>query len=173
LAATAAAALGWTGFRLLSPECRRVIAAGGGGFSHTMKPVRALNDSALLARILVGFALAFLIGFERKLRGSPAGDRTFALIGSAAASAAAVTGQSSLQALAGIVTGVGFIGGGLILKCRDGDIRGVSTSATADISPRPGWHRPVSTRRRSRGRSSARRAVLRAGPTMRPRDCSG
>src|SRR5450759_723187 len=48
----------------------------------------------------------------------------------AAASAAAVTGQASPQALAGIVTGVGFIGGGLILKGRDGDVRGVTTAAT-------------------------------------------
>lgn len=88
------------------------------------------SEGQLVARVLVGFGLAFLIGFERELRGSPAGDRTFALIGLAAASAAAVTGQASPQALAGIVTGVGFIGGGLILKGRDDAVRGVTTAAT-------------------------------------------
>jgi len=31
--------------------------------------------------LVVGFALAFVVGFERKLRGSPAGDWTFALVG--------------------------------------------------------------------------------------------
>lgn len=89
-----------------------------------------LTDGQLLSRILVGFALTFLIGFERELRGSPAGDRTFALIGSAAATAAAVTGEVSPQALAGIITGVGFIGGGLILKGSDDAVRGVTTAAT-------------------------------------------
>ncbi len=89
-----------------------------------------LSDTDLALRILVGFALSFLIGFERELRGSPAGDRTFALIGSASAVAAAVTGRTSPQALAGILTGVGFIGGGLILKGRDDTVRGVTTAAS-------------------------------------------
>ena len=92
--------------------------------------MQSLTDPALIPRILVGFALAFVIGFERKLRGSPAGDRTFALIGSASAVAAAVTSKSSPQALAGIITGIGFIGGGLILKGRDDTVRGVTTAAT-------------------------------------------
>ncbi len=70
-----------------------------------------LTDPELLVRILVGFALAYVVGFERELRGSAAGDRTFSLIGLGAAVAAAVTGQSSPQALAGIITGIGFIGG--------------------------------------------------------------
>ena len=92
--------------------------------------MQALSDVDLVYRILVGFGLAYLIGFERELRGSAAGDRTFALIGSASAVAAAVTGRSSPQALAGIITGVGFIGGGLILKGNDDAVRGVTTAAT-------------------------------------------
>ncbi|MDQ1681009.1 MAG: putative Mg2+ transporter-C (MgtC) family protein [Frankiaceae bacterium] len=88
------------------------------------------GDVDLLYRILVGFGLAFAVGFERELRGSPAGDRTFSLIGTGAAVVAAVAGQMSPQALAGIVTGVGFIGGGLILKGRDDTVHGVTTAAT-------------------------------------------
>jgi len=88
--------------------------------------VRPLTDPELLQRILVGFALAYAVGFERELRGSAAGDRTFSLIGSGAA----VTGQSSPQALVGIITGVGFIGGGLILRGGDDQVRGVTTAAT-------------------------------------------
>jgi putative Mg2+ transporter-C (MgtC) family protein len=80
--------------------------------------------------VLVGLALAFAVGFERELRGSPAGDRTFSLIGTASAAVAAVTGATSPQALAGIITGVGFIGGGLILKGRDDTVHGVTTAAT-------------------------------------------
>jgi putative Mg2+ transporter-C (MgtC) family protein len=88
------------------------------------------TDIDLIYRVLVGLALAFAVGFERELRGSPAGDRTFSLIGTASAAVAAVTGATSPQALAGIITGVGFIGGGLILKGRDDTVHGVTTAAT-------------------------------------------
>ena len=88
------------------------------------------TDLELVYRILVGFGLAFVIGFERELRGSVAGDRTFALIGGASAAAASVTAATSPQALAGIITGVGFIGGGLILRSRDERVHGVTTAAT-------------------------------------------
>ena len=85
----------------------------------------------LVFRILVGFGLAFVIGFERELRGSVAGDRTFSLIGGASAAAASVTAATSPQALAGIITGVGFIGGGLILRFpSDSKVHGVTTAAT-------------------------------------------
>jgi putative Mg2+ transporter-C (MgtC) family protein len=85
---------------------------------------------ALLVRILVGFVLAYLFGFERQLRGSVAGDRTFSLIGAAAAAITSVAAKSSPQAIAGIVTGVGFIGGGVVLRGQMGMIRGVTTAAT-------------------------------------------
>ena len=88
------------------------------------------TDVDLVYRVLVGLALAFAVGFERELRGSPAGDRTFSLIGTASAAIAAVAGVTSPQALAGIITGVGFIGGGLILKGRDDTVHGVTTAAT-------------------------------------------
>ncbi len=87
------------------------------------------SDFDVLGRIALGFGLAFAIGFERELRGSSAGDRTFSLIGTAAAAVAAVSGRSSPQALAGIITGVGFIGGGLILKGQDDIVRGITTAA--------------------------------------------
>jgi len=92
---------------------------------------------ALLARILAGFGLAFVIGFERELRGSPAGDRTFALVGGAAAAVAATVSNSSPQALAGVITGIGFIGAGVVVQYRDAFIRGITTAsaifATAGI----------------------------------------
>lgn len=73
-----------------------------------------VGDAVLALRVLVGFALAYLLGFERELRGSAAGTRTFALVGATSSCVAAVT-SSTPQALAGILTGVGFIGGGVIL----------------------------------------------------------
>ena len=90
----------------------------------------AHSDLALLVRILVGFLLAYVLGFERQLRGSVAGDRTFSLVGAAAAAITAVAAKSSPQAIAGVVTGVGFIGGGVVLRGQMGMIRGVTTAAT-------------------------------------------
>ena len=95
------------------------------------------SEFALLARIAAGFALAFVIGFERELRGSPAGDRTFALVGGAAAAVAATVATKSPQALAGVITGIGFIGAGVVVQYRDAFIRGITTAsaifATAGI----------------------------------------
>ena len=97
--------------------------------------VRLASDGELIVRVLVGFALAFLIGFEREVRGARAGDRTFAVIGTASAAIASVTGPFSPQALAGIVTGVGFIGAGLILRAPDEQrLHGVTTAATVVVS---------------------------------------
>lgn len=86
-------------------------------------------DLVLLGRVAVGFALAFVFGFERQLRGSPAGDRTFALVGASATAVTAVAGTSSPQAVAGIMTGLGFIGAGVLLR-RGGLVRGLTTAAS-------------------------------------------
>ena len=90
----------------------------------------AHGDLALLVRIVVGFGLAYLFGFERELRGSPAGARTFSLVGAAAAAITSVAFKSSPQAIAGLVTGVGFIGGAVVFRGQMGAIRGVTTAAT-------------------------------------------
>jgi len=88
-----------------------------------------VTDGQLALRILVGFGLAFLVGVERETRGSPAGNRTFALVGGAATAITAVTIRTSPQAVAGVVTGVGFIGAGLVLHEEAGLIRGITTAA--------------------------------------------
>ena len=81
----------------------------------------APTDLQVLERVAVGFALAYVFGFERQLRGSQAGDRTFAMIGASAAAITAVASTSSPQAIAGVVTGVGFIGA-CVLKASDDDV---------------------------------------------------
>lgn len=87
-------------------------------------------DVDLLVRIAVGFALSYVIGFERELRGSPAGDRTFALVGATSTAVAAVAAPTSPQAVAGIVTGIGFIGAGVVFHGEGGLIRGLTSAAT-------------------------------------------
>ncbi len=86
-------------------------------------------DLHLFARVAIGCAVGFAFGFERQLRGSPAGDRTFALVGGAATAITAVAGQSSPQAVAGILTGIGFIGAGLVFTSGN-MVRGLTTAAT-------------------------------------------
>ena len=94
----------------------------------------AANEWDLIGRIAVAFGLTFAIGFERQLRGGPAGDRTFALVGTAAAviSVVAVT-RGAGNAIAGVITGVGFIGGALLFRGQTGTLRGI-TSATAVLA---------------------------------------
>lgn len=87
----------------------------------------------LLLRVLAAFALTFALGYERELRGSPAGDRTFSLIGVAAALLGILAGAGSPNAVAGGVTGIGFIGGGIVFRRAVGSgemISGVTTAAT-------------------------------------------
>jgi putative Mg2+ transporter-C (MgtC) family protein len=87
------------------------------------------SDWALLGRIAMGLLLAFCVGFERELRGSPAGDRTFALVGLASTATTAVVAHNSPQALAGVITGVGFIGAGVVIHTEQTLIRGITTAA--------------------------------------------
>jgi putative Mg2+ transporter-C (MgtC) family protein len=73
-------------------------------------------DVVDLGRVVVAFVLSFAVGFERELRGSAAGDRTYALVGTGAAAITAVTLTVSPQAVAGAITGIGFLGGGLVFR---------------------------------------------------------
>jgi putative Mg2+ transporter-C (MgtC) family protein len=74
------------------------------------------SDLPALAHVTVGFALTYLLGFERQLRGSAAGDRTFALIGTGSAIVGVLALNSAPNALAGAITGIGFIGAGLMFR---------------------------------------------------------
>jgi putative Mg2+ transporter-C (MgtC) family protein len=87
------------------------------------------SDWDLIARVAVGFGLAFAIGFERELRGSPAGNRTFALVGATVAGMTAVLWREAPQAVAGAITGIGFIGVGVVLHGENQFVRGVTTAA--------------------------------------------
>jgi putative Mg2+ transporter-C (MgtC) family protein len=93
---------------------------------------RVKFDLVLLTRIFVGSLLGCVIGWDREARGSAAGDRTFGLVslGAAAFTAAGVEHfpATAEKVMAGIVTGVGFLGAGMIF--RDGDtMRGLTSAA--------------------------------------------
>ena len=106
----------------------------------------ALDDILRLAvAVLAGIAL----GLDRELSGKPLGMRTLALValGSAAATLAAIhfhdLEHASPQALArvlqgvlvGVLTGIGFIGAGVVLRDpRDETVRGLTTAATVWVT---------------------------------------
>ena len=89
------------------------------------------NLDAVL-RLLVAAGLGSAIGWERQFRGHPVGDRTFSLvcIGAAAFTVAAIPFPADAgKVIAGIVTGVGFIGGGLVFRQPNGsEIHGMTTA---------------------------------------------
>ena len=96
------------------------------------------SQLVLIGRMALGAFLGYVIGFEREYRGKPAGERTFGLL---ALGAAAVTGVGVLffplsaeKVIAGVVTGVGFLGAGLIFRERqggEGQVLGLTTAAAA------------------------------------------
>jgi putative Mg2+ transporter-C (MgtC) family protein len=97
----------------------------------------------LLARLLVGTILGAVIGYERQLHGRPAGLRTHLLVGLAATTFMIVSthfvyfqhyAKEDLVAIdtsriaASVVTGVGFLGGGAILRT-GANVQGLTTAA--------------------------------------------
>lgn len=68
-----------------------------------------------VVNIAVGWALTFVLGFEREVRGAPAGDRTFSMIGLSTALIGSIAPHYP-AVLGGAVTGIGFIGGGLCFR---------------------------------------------------------
>jgi putative Mg2+ transporter-C (MgtC) family protein len=90
-----------------------------------------VSQLEILGRLVMAAGLGGLIGLERELRGYPAGIRTMALI---TMGAMLFTDVSQLlggddRIAAGIVTGIGFLGAGVIF--REGyTVRGITTAAT-------------------------------------------
>ncbi len=90
-------------------------------------------------KVLIAGALSALIGWERDRAGKAAGTRTMALVGTSAAIIVAVGDVLNsgpllgdpTRALHAVVTGIGFLGAGLIFTVeRSKEIQGVTTAAT-------------------------------------------
>jgi putative Mg2+ transporter-C (MgtC) family protein len=89
------------------------------------------DQLAIIGRLALAAALGGLIGLERELRGYPAGIRTMALItmGSLLFTDVSRILGGDDRVAAGIVTGIGFLGAGVIF--REGyTVRGITTAAT-------------------------------------------
>ena len=90
----------------------------------------------ILIRVIAATLLGAIVGFQRERVGKPAGLRTHMLVslGTAvvvlACSASGMNMDGESRVIQGIVTGIGFIGAGSILKVsEEKDIRGLTTAA--------------------------------------------
>jgi putative Mg2+ transporter-C (MgtC) family protein len=82
--------------------------------------------------LVVAVGLTYALGFERDLRGAPTGDRVFALIGAGSGVVGIIAAHGAPNALAGAITGIGFIGGGLVFRQEIGRknvVMGITTAA--------------------------------------------
>ena len=110
--------------------------------------------------LVVAAALTYTLGFERALRGAPAGDRVFALIGTGSGVIGIIAAHGAPNVLAGAITGIGFIGGGLGFRRAVGRqvVVGLNTAAAgrdgsgttrrriAHNLPGSSWARPAAPR---------------------------
>ena len=87
----------------------------------------------LLTKIALATALGYLIGLERELHGKMVGTRTVSLIAIGGAlyvlMSPSIFGGDNSRIIAQVVSGIGFLGAGIIFK--DGDtVKGLTTAAT-------------------------------------------
>jgi putative Mg2+ transporter-C (MgtC) family protein len=89
-------------------------------------------SAADAGHLAVAVGLTYALGFERAVRGAAAGDRVFSLIGAGSAVVGIIALHGAPNAAAGAITGVGFIGGGMVFRLTVGRGRvivGLNTAA--------------------------------------------
>lgn len=95
---------------------------------------RILLELTIAGRMALAALLGFLVGLERESRGKSAGERTFAIVALGAAgfagTAIAIFPDTAGQAVAGVATGIGFLGVGIIWRAEEGQTRGLTTAAS-------------------------------------------
>lgn len=89
-----------------------------------------------LVKVVVAYGLAFPIGLNREQAAPGPGLRTFPLVAVASAGYILIavdvigaTADAQSRVIQGLLTGIGFIGGGAILK-EGGSVRGTATAAS-------------------------------------------
>lgn len=99
-----------------------------------------LSDAELIRRLLLAALLGGVLGFEREIRQKSAGLRTNILIAIGAAlftlmsyELADAEGADPSRVAAQIVTGIGFLGAGAIMRTRSG-VQGLTTAATVWVN---------------------------------------
>ena len=87
----------------------------------------------LIVRLLLAVVLGILVGVEREISHKPAGLRTHALVSLGACLFTVISiyyfNMDPARVAAGIVAGIGFIGGGSIIATK-GQVQGITTAAS-------------------------------------------
>jgi putative Mg2+ transporter-C (MgtC) family protein len=91
-------------------------------------------ELTIVLRAVIAALLGFVIGREREVLEVTHRARTVALAAMTAASLVALTEayypDETARVVAGVVTGIGFLGAGTILKSSTGDVQGLTTAAS-------------------------------------------
>ena len=103
-----------------------------------MTPTVDLDATAIAIRVGAALLAGAIIGIDRELKRKPAGMRTHSLVAIGAAVVVLVTvGQSTgdadavSRAIQGIITGIGFLGAGVIMQYEDEKkVEGLTTAAS-------------------------------------------
>ena len=87
----------------------------------------------LLTKVLLATALGYLMGMEREMHGKAVGRRTISLIAIGSMlyvlMSPSIMGGDNSRVIAQVVSGIGFLGAGIIFKHGD-TVRGLTTAAT-------------------------------------------
>src|SRR5512142_1746190 len=88
----------------------------------------------IVLRVVIAALLGYLIGWERKVLGEQMRARAVALAAATAATLVALTDmyypEDMARVVAGVVTGIGFLGAGAILRSSTGEVSGHTTAAS-------------------------------------------
>lgn len=91
-----------------------------------------IDPTEVVVRLLFVFALSFSVGLERQLHRKPVGFGTFIFVSMGAATltilAVALEADNPLPLLGGVITGIGFLGAGALIRSND-RVFGFTTAA--------------------------------------------
>ena len=111
-----------------------------------MDPNEVVGWKEVILRLGAATLVGALVGLNRELRGKPAGLRTIALValgsalftlagsGTALDAGHSVNPDAVIRVIQGIVTGIGFLGAGVIIHDVRQHVRGLTTAATIWLS---------------------------------------
>lgn len=113
--------------------------------AEPLLPSVDLGDIAL--RLAAAVLVGVIIGVDREIRGKPVGIRTLGLVSLGAALVCLSTVHLTVLraepdavsrvvqgVIQGVMTGIGFIGAGVVLERKDGAVRGLTTAATVWVT---------------------------------------
>lgn len=98
-----------------------------------MLPESDLSFVTILGRAVLAALLGFAIGWERRATGSPVRARVIALVAMTSAALTAICFELKVpdvsRVMAGLLSGIGFLGAGVVMRNNSGEVRGLMTAA--------------------------------------------